>query len=215
MEIPVSDVNSGTVAVIVYPDGTEEILKESISTENGVQLTVSGNTTVKILDNSKDFIDTVNHWSRDEVNYVAARELFAGIGDNLFGVGHPMTRGMVNTVLARLSGIDTTPEPGKMWYEVGTQWAMENGITDGTNPEANVTREQLAALLYRYSGSPEMSGSLTFADSYEVSDYAKEALLWASNNGLIYGYEDDRVAPKNNADREQVAAIFARYLKNL
>ena len=69
--------------------------------------------TVKIVDNSKDFIDTREHWSRDQVNFVAARELFQGVGNNQFGVGHPMTRGMVNTVLARLAGVDTTPLPGR------------------------------------------------------------------------------------------------------
>ena len=62
---------------------------------------------------TKDFIDTREHWSRDQVNFVAARELFQGVGDNQFGVGRPMTRGMVNTVLARLAGVDTTPLPGR------------------------------------------------------------------------------------------------------
>ena len=147
IEIPVSNVNSGTVAVIVHEDGTEEIVKNSKPTEDGVQLTVDGNTVVKIIDNSKDFIDTRNHWSRDEVNFVASRDIFNGVGNNLFGVSQPMTRGMVNTVLARLAGIDTTPKNGQKWYEVGTEWAKSKGITDGTNPEASVTREQLATLL--------------------------------------------------------------------
>ena len=159
IEIPVSNVNSGTVAVIVHEDGTEEIVKNSKPTEDGVQLTVDGNTVVKIIDNSKDFIDTRNHWSRDEVNFVASRDIFNGVGNNLFGVSQPMTRGMVNTVLARLAGIDTTPKNGQKWYEVGTEWAKSKGITDGTNPEASVTREQLATLLYRFYGSPAISGS--------------------------------------------------------
>ena len=113
MEIPVTNVKPGTVAVLVHPDGTEEIIKNSVPTEDGIQLTVNGGATVKIVDNSKDFIDTREHWSRDQVNFVAARELFQGVGDNQFGVGRPMTRGMVNTVLARLAGVDTTPLPGR------------------------------------------------------------------------------------------------------
>ena len=92
MEIPVSNVKPGTVAVLVHPDGTEEIIKNSVPTEDGIQLTVNGGATVKIVDNSKDFIDTREHWSRDQVNFVAARELFQGVGDNQFGVGRPMTR---------------------------------------------------------------------------------------------------------------------------
>ena len=213
VEIPVSNVNSGTVAVIVNEDGTEEIVKDSIVTENGVVLGVEGNTTVKIIDNSKTFIDTENHWSRDEVNFVAARELFNGVGDNLFGVSGDMTRGMVNTVLARLAGEDTNG--GANWYDKGTEWAKKNGITDGTTPTANVTREQLAAMLYRFAGSPAVSGELSFADADRVSGYAKDALLWAVQNGILNGIGNNLVAPTAGAERAQVAAMMARYLKNV
>ena len=214
VEIPVDNVTSGTVAVIVHPDGTEEIAKSSKPTEDGVQLEIDGSATVKIIDNSKDFIDTRDHWSRDEVNFVAARELFNGVGGNQFGVSQPMTRGMVNTVLARLAGVDTTPGQGQAWYEVGTDWAKKNGISDGTNPTAPVTREQLATLLYRYAGSPSVSGTLHAADAASVSDYAEDALLWANQNGIVNGVDSNTIAPKDNAQRAQVAAMLARYLQN-
>ena len=215
IEIPVSDVNSGTVAVIVHEDGTEEIVKSSTTTENGLQLKVEGSATIKVVDNSKTFDDTQKHWSRDEVNFVASRELFNGVGGSSFGVNEPMTRGMVNTVLARLAGVDTTTDGGSKWYEAGTAWAKDNGISDGTNPTANVTREQLAAMLYRFAGSPEVSGELSFADADHVSGYAKDALLWAVQNGIMNGVGNNCVAPSANAERAQVAAMMARYLKNL
>ena len=214
VEIPVENVTSGTVAVIVHEDGTEELVKDSKPTEGGVQLELSGSTTVKIIDNSKTFDDTKDHWSRDEVNFVAARELFNGVGGNQFGVSQPMTRGMVNTVLARLAGVDTTPGQGQAWYEVGTDWAKKNGISDGTDPTAPVTREQLATLLYRYAGSPSVSGTLHAADAASVSDYAKDALLWANQNGIVNGVGSNTIAPKDNAQRAQVAAMLARYLQN-
>lgn len=214
VEIPVENVTSGTVAVIVHPDGTEEIVKDSKPTEGGVQLELSGSTTVKIIDNSKTFDDTKGHWSQDDVNFVAARELFNGVGGNQFGVSQPMTRGMVNTVLARLAGVDTTPSQGQAWYEVGTDWAKKNGISDGTNPTAPVTREQLATLLYRYAGSPSVSGTLHAADAASVSDYAEDALLWANQNGIVNGVGSNTIAPKDNAQRAQVAAMLARYLQN-
>ena len=166
VEIPVSNANSGTVAVLVHPDGTEEIVKSSLPTENGIRLTVDGSATVKIVDNSKPFADTQNHWARDEVSFVAARELFNGIGNNLFGVSGEMTRGMVNTVLARLAGANT--EGGAKWYDKGTEWAVQRGISDGTNPTAPVTREQLAAMLYRFAGAPAVSGALNFNDANAV-----------------------------------------------
>ena len=214
VEIPVENVTSGTVAVIVHEDGTEELVKDSKPTEHGVQLELSGSTTVKIIDNSKTFDDTKDHWSRDEVNFVAARELFNGVGGNQFGVSQPMTRGMVNTVLARLADVDTTPGQGQAWYEVGTDWAKKNGISDGTNPTAPVTREQLATLLYRYAGSPDVSGTLNAADAASVSDYAEDALLWANQNGIVNGVGSNTIAPKDNAQRAQVAAMLARYLQN-
>lgn len=214
VEIPVENVTSGTVAVIVHEDDTEELVKDSKPTEHGVQLELSGSTTVKIIDNSKTFDDTKDHWSRDEVNFVAARELFNGVGGNQFGVSQPMTRGMVNTVLARLAGVDTTPGQGQAWYEVGTDWAKKNGISDGTNPTAPVTREQLATLLYRYAGSPSVSGTLHAADAASVSDYAEDALLWANQNGIVNGVGSNTIAPKDNAQRAQVAAMLARYLQN-
>ena len=214
VEIPVENVTSGTVAVIVHEDGTEELVKDSKPTEGGVQLELSGSTTVKIIDNSKTFDDTKDHWSRDEVNFVAARELFNGVGGNQFGVSQPMTRGMVNTVLARLAGVDTTPSQGQAWYEVGTDWAKKNGISDGTDPTAPVTREQLATLLYRYAGSPSVSGTLNATDAASVSDYAKDALLWANQNGIVNGVGSNTIAPKDNAQRAQVAAMLARYLQN-
>lgn len=214
VEIPVENVTSGTVAVIVHEDGTEELVKDSKPTEHGVQLELSGSTTVKIIDNSKTFDDTKDHWSRDEVNFVAARELFNGVGGNQFGVSQPMTRGMVNTVLARLADVDTTPGQGQAWYEVGTDWAKKNGISDGTNPTAPVTREQLATLLYRYAGSPSVSGTLHAADAASVSAYAEDALLWANQNGIVNGVGSNTIAPKDNAQRAQVAAMLARYLQN-
>ena len=212
VEIPVSNASSGTVAVLVHPDGTEEIVKNSLPTENGIQLTVNGGATVKIVDNSKPFADTQNHWAKDKVSFVAARELFNGIGNNLFGVSGEMTRGMVNTVLARLAGANT--EGGAKWYDKGTEWARTNGISDGTNPTAPVTREQLAAMLYRFAGAPAVSGALNFNDANTVSEYARSALLWATQNGILNGVGGNLAAPAALAERAQVAAMLARYLRS-
>ena len=213
VEIPVSNVTSGTVAVIVHEDGTEEIVKTSVVTENGVALDIKGSATVKIVDNSKEFLDTKNHWSREEVNFVASRELFNGIGNNLFGVSGSMTRGMVTTVLARLAGENT--DGGVNWYDKGTEWAMKNGISDGTNPTGNITREQIAAMLYRFAGSPAVGGTLGFADVDQISDYANEAMLWAVQNGILNGIGNNLAAPQSTAERAQVAAMMARYIKNV
>ena len=183
--------NGTKVETTTAKDGSTS---KTTTNPNGIRLTVNGGATVKIVDNSKDFIDTREHWSRDQVNFVAARELF-------WGVGRPMTRGMVNTVLARLAGVDTTPATGQNWYDKGIAWARENGVSDGMNPDGNVTREQLATMLYRYAGSPTVSGTLSFTDTHEANLYAQDALLWAVQNGILNGYGDGRVGPKANAER--------------
>ena len=203
--------NGTKVETTTAKDGSTS---KTTTNPNGIQLTVNGGATVKIVDNSKDFIDTREHWSRDQVNFVAARELFQGVGNNQFGVGHPMTRGMVNTVLARLAGVDTTSAAGQNWYDKGVAWARENGVSDGTNPNGNVTREQLATMLYRYAGSPAVNGSLPFSDADTASDYAQNALIWATQNGILNGYGDGRVGPKANAERAQVAAMMARFIQD-
>ena len=96
----------------------------------------------------------------------------------------------------------------------GIAWARENGVSDGTNPNGNVTREQLATMLYRYAGSPTVSGTLPFTDTHEANLYAQDALLWAVQNGILNGYGDGRVGPKANAERAQVAAMMARFIQN-
>ena len=203
--------NGTKVETTTAKDGSTS---KTTTNPNGIRLTVDGSATVKIVDNSKDFIDTRNHWAKDEINFVASRELFKGVTEEHFGVERTMTRAMVNTVLARLAGVDTTPAAGQNWYDKGIAWARENGVSDGTNPNGNVTREQLAAMLYRYAGSPAVSGSLPFSDAGSVSDYAQNALIWATQNGILNGYADGRVVPAANSQRSQVAAMMARFIQN-
>ena len=212
VDIPVSKPTGGMVAVIVHPDGTEEIIKNSIVTEAGVALRAEGDMQIKIVDRSKSFADAEKHWSRDAVEFASSRELFNGVSEDSFGPNLSMTRGMVNTVLARLAGADTTGG-GKLWYAKGTEWAKENGISDGTNPEQEVTREQLATMLWRYAGSPAVDGELGFEDAGIVSIWAYDAIKWCVDNGIMNGIGNDQVAPKELAQRGQVAAMLMRFLQ--
>ena len=101
VEIPVTNVKPGTVAVLVHPDGTEEIVKNSLPTEDGIQLTVNGGATVKIVDNSKDFIDTRNHWAKDAIDFVSARGLVNGMSGTTYAPDASTTRAQLWTILAR------------------------------------------------------------------------------------------------------------------
>lgn len=208
--IPVTNAQQGTVAIKVNPDGTEEIIKTSVVTKDGVVLGVKGSTQIKIVNNDKDFADTVGHWAESDVDFVSARELFTGTAPQTFSPESATTRGMVVTVLARLAGEST--DGGANWYDKGCAWAVTNGVSDGTDPNGTVTREQLAAMLYRYFGSPAVSGSLSFADASSVSEYAHDAMQWCVNNGIINGM-DGLLNPQGQATRAQVSAMFARYIR--
>lgn len=208
--IPVTNAQQGTVAIKVNPDGTEEIIKTSVVTKDGVVLGVKGSAQIKIVNNDKDFSDTVGHWAESDVDFVSARELFTGTAPQTFSPEAATTRGMVVTVLARLAG--ETTDGGANWYDKGCAWAVTNGVSDGTDPNGTVTREQLAAMLYRYFGSPAVSGSLSFADASSVSEYAHDAMQWCVNNGIINGM-DGLLNPQGQATRAQVSAMFARYIR--
>ena len=209
--IPVVNAKQGTVAVKVNPDGTEEIIKTAVVTENGLVLGVKGSMQIKVINNSKNFVDTVGHWAASDVDFVSARELFNGTAPALFSPEASMTRGMVVTVIARLAGENT--DGGANWYDKGCAWAVANGVSDGTDPNGSITREQLAAMLYRYCGSPAASGSLsTYADAASVSAFASDAMQWCVNNGIINGM-DGLLNPQGQATRAQVSAMFARYIR--
>lgn len=209
--IPVVNAKQGTVAVKVNPDGTEEIIKTAVVTENGLVLGVKGSMQIKVINNSKNFADTVGHWAASDVDFVSARELFNGTAPALFSPEASMTRGMVVTVIARLAGENT--DGGANWYDKGCAWAVANGVSDGTDPNGSITREQLAAMLYRYCGSPAASGSLSaYADAASVSAFASDAMQWCVNNGIINGM-DGLLNPQGQATRAQVSAMFARYIR--
>ena len=149
-------------------------------------------------------------WYFDAVEYVSQAGLMKGIAEGTFAPGIQGSRGMFATILARLAGVDT--ENGATWYEKGMAWAVEQNISDGTAPEGGITREQAVTMLYRYAGSPAVSGDhlADFADAGAVSDWALAAMNWAVSVGLIEG-GDAGLAPQNGATRVELAAMFARF----
>ena len=210
VEIPVSNVKPGTVAVLVHPDGTEEILKDSIPTENGIRLTVDGSATVKIVDNSKDFIDTRNHWAREEIDFVSARELVNGMSDSIYAPNNSTTRAQLWTILARQNDADLNG--GNTWYEKAQLWSKNKGISDGTEPNAAINRAQMVTMLWRTMGQPAAGGAANFTDVPADSYYA-QAVAWAVENGITDGVGDGRFDPAATCTRAQIAAFLARSMK--
>ena len=149
-------------------------------------------------------------WHAAAVNYVVSRGIMNGTGNGVFSPNATTTRGMVMTMLARLSGVST--DGGSVWYERGMQWAKEQGISDGSNPNGAVSREQLVSMLYRSMNSPAVSSSLAgFPDASNVSSWAADAMAWAVSNGLIQGDNKGALNPNGSATRAEVATILMRY----
>ena len=218
--VAVTDRFGNAVAVTEQADGTY-----TFTMPNG-QVTV----TVTFAEAPLPFHDvTEGDWFYDAVRYAYETGLMDGVGDNLFAPNSETTRAQLVTILYRLAG---EPEPGGdsgfadvaagTWYTDAVAWAAENGIVNGVSdtefaPGDDITREQLAAILYRYaacqgydvSQRADLSG---FGDASSISGYAQEALSWAHAQGLVLGFEDGSLRPQGTASRAQIAAVLMRFL---
>ena len=207
VEIPVSNVKPGTVAVLVHPDGTEEIVKNSLPTEDGIQLTVNGGATVKIVDNSKDFADTRNHWAKDAIDFVSARGLVNGMSATIYAPNNSTTRAQLWTILARQADADLTG--GATWFENAQNWAKEKGISDGTNPNGTINRAQMVTMLWRAAGSPTAQSGTVFQD-VAVGSYYGDAVDWAVAHGITTGVGGGLFDPNSACTRGQIATFLWR-----
>ena len=172
---------------------------------------------------------TEGDWFYDAVRYAYETGLMDGVEDSLFAPNSETTRAQLVTILYRLAG---EPEPGgdsgftdveaDTWYTDAVAWAAQNGIVNGVSdtefaPGDDITREQLAVILYRYaayqgydvSQRADLSG---FGDASSISGYAQEALSWAHAQGLVLGFEDGSLRPQGTASRAQIAAVLMRFL---
>lgn len=151
-----------------------------------------------------------NSWFAGAVQYVTSSSLMNGTSTTAFSPSATMSRGMLMTVLARYAGEST--EGGTVWYEKGMNWAKNKGISDGSAPNRNITREQLAAMLYRYAGEPDGAADLSaYADAGSVSAYAEKAVQWCVKNGILTGKTSSTLAPKATATRAECAAMLQRF----
>ena len=186
---------------------------------------------------SKAYVDVPDesHWAHVGIDFALKTGLFYGTSETTFAPDATMTRAMLVTVLYRLEGKPETTAENPFediadgeWYTNAVVWAAANGIVTGVkdgifNPDGEITREQMAAILFRYTkfkGLPLNDGDYVeeYPDIDKVSPYAAEAMRWANAEGLINGMGSGKtviLAPDGNATRAQVAAIFMRYVQNV
>ena len=234
IEIPVKKPTTSTVVIVVKPNGEEVPLQQSIVTDNSVIFPLDGSAVIKIVDRSRYFLDVhgVNHWATAHVDFVTARDLFYGTSNTHFSPEHSMTRGMLVTVLYRLAGSPNLPEANlgypfrdvtlENWYSDAVYWATYHGIVSGYHdgrfgPNDNITREQMATILYRYAqykgyNIKDQAVLDKFSDFEQVNSWSSDALSWANAKNLIVGTSATTLTPNGSATRAQVAAIFSRFV---
>ena len=210
--------NSSAGAVItltVTPDEGYELAYITVDGEK-----ISGNTfrmpdkavtvSAVFVPVSFPFVDVKSgDWHYDYVAYVYSNGLMDGTSATTFEPNANMTRAMVWAILARIDGKTVT---GSNWAETAREWAMAEGVSDGTDANGLVTREQFATMLWRYAGEPASSYSLSaFTDAASVSDWAGTAMAWAVEKGIIEGVTDTTIVPAGTATRAQCAAMLMRF----
>lgn len=136
-------------------------------------------------------------WYYDAVKYVWEHELMNGVSATQFSPNTTLNRAMIWTMLARLDGVNT--DGGASWYAKAQEWAMAEGVSDGTDPMGAVTREQLVTMLWRFKGEPTVDFLLTAKDADTVSSWAYEAMRWAVAEGIIEGDENGMISPTATA----------------
>lgn len=189
-------------------------------------LTLSMSTTAFAALDDTGYADVdANAWYADAVVYCRDNGLMNGTSDTAFSPDETMTRAMLATVLYRLaespavSGSDSfTDTVEDSWYSPAVLWAAQNGIVTGYGDglfgtDDPVTREQIAAIMWRYAGSPAAESGTDFADEDSISTYAAQAVDWAQAVGIINGVGGNRFDPQANADRAQVATILMHYVR--
>ena len=227
--LPIAETHPGMVAVLVKPDGSKEIIRKSVSTSEGISVPLSGSASLQIIDNSKNFIDVSNKdWFKDAADFMSSRELIVGTNGTKFDPNSKMTRGMLVEILYRLEDKPVAAShhfkdvASDTYYNSAISWALEAGIIKGKEnntfgPNDVVTREQLAMILYKYSNKEEYLvptiPSASAPDLSTVSNWAKDAMNWAVQKGILIGNEDGTLSPKAAATRAEVSVVLMRLFK--
>jgi len=233
-QLPAPESGKGTVAMLVNSNGEMDIVRMSSVRDGMLTVPLTGSADFIVVNNAMDFSDTDNHWASEYIDFVTARDLFKGTGENTFSPGTGMTRGMIVTVLGRLSGVNPdeydeisfSDIKDNAYYARYVEWVARNGIAQGAGQgqflaDREVTREQLAVILYnfmKYMGltlSQSEADNEAFADEEEISNYAREAVAAMQRAGIINGKNGNRFDPNGTASRAEVAAMLERFVSSI
>lgn len=217
ISLPAEKAGPGTVLVLVDDQGNETVVKLSAVVNGQLNALLAGSATVKLVDNATDFSDLEpGHWAANAAAFATSRELLKGTGEGMFAPAVSMTRASLMTILCRLDGGEAEQAAeGEEWYAPGQRWAMEQGLSDGSNPEGEMTRQELVALLYRYAKAEGAQEDIQAPDAADIAPWAAEAMSWAVKVGLLTGDQDGQLRPNGKASRAEVAVMLERFIRQM
>ena len=207
----------GDAELIAPANGTiERYVDEEEEKEGTSVLLPDGTYAAEVVIAPRSYADVSGEqWFAPAVGFATARGLFKGVDADNFAPFMQLTRAQMMTILARMSGANVDPAPGEIWYERAVEWAVENGVSDGTDPNGKITREQMITKVWRYLGEPEGDGDLTvFTDRNKIDSWAEDALAWAVEYGVISGRGEGILDPDGTANRAEAAQLLKNFLIN-
>ena len=224
-----TDLTSGNVVLYTDLSGEEHIVGLSIVEGSVMKYISRGPGRYNIIYNAKPFDDISGHWAKNDIDFATARLLFIGVKPRLFSPDTAMTRGMFAAILGRMYGVDQSlyighsfdDVPESAYYAPYVKWARENNILSGISessfePERAVTRQETAAMLYRFMKYLELEpekGGEEFSDANEISSWARESVMSLKKTGILYGKPGNRFDPNASSTRAEITAVLRRLIE--
>ena len=232
---PTENEQTGSLFLVYSTDGkgAEWLYQSSYDKNSGNVVASTGHFSVYAVGYkpAPAFADTMNHWAKADIDFVASRGLLAGTGDTTFTPDGTTTRGMFVVALGRLAGINPAAYPSSRFTDVAAtayyapyvEWAASKGIITGTgetafSPDATITREQMAAIMQRYADKlgyilPVAREAEIFADEGQITSGMKDAVQAMQQAGVMNGKGGHRFGPKDTATRAEAAAVLRRFVE--
>ncbi len=203
---------AGDVVVRTDAAGNQTAVPLSLVSDGEVAYVAAAGGSYALAHGAVDYADAGDHWAHDAIAFTSCRALTQGMAPGRYEPERPATRAMAITMLARLDGAQLQSGSSGNWYDGAVNWATARGLSDGQRAGDTVKREELAVLLWRWAGKPKASELTGFTDLWSIDAYAREAMAWAVERGILRGRPDASLDPHAGATRAEIAVVFQRLI---
>ncbi len=203
---------AGDVVIRTDAAGNQRAVPLSLVSDGQVAYVAAAVGRYALAHSEVDYADAGGHWAHEAIVFTSCRALTQGMAPGRYEPERPATRAMAITMLARLDGAQLQSAQGGNWYDGAVDWATARGLSDGRRAEDAVKREELAVLLWRWAGKPKAPELTGFTDLWSIDAYARPAMAWAVERGILRGRPDATLDPHAGATRAEIAVVFQRLI---